>query len=116
MSLDAGPPGVFFGGALVVGIEDRCDIAEDGTPGMRAYLHARYRGIYVLLDGEAAEHMRRAWNGTHTTHLFVRFDPDGDVTRYQTPEGKAWDERVAAQERGEGYARLGEGAATWAEV
>jgi hypothetical protein len=86
MQLTAGPVGFYSGGALVTGIEDRCDIEHDGTPLLRIYLHARWQGIYILLGEEAADAMRQAWAATHTTHLFVRFDPD-DVPRFQTPEG-----------------------------
>lgn len=95
MQLTAGPPGWFVGGALVVGIEDRCDCDDDGAPLLRVYLHHRARGIYVLLGGEAADEARHGWAATHRTHLFVRFEPD-DVPRFQTAEGYPRAEVISA--------------------
>lgn len=64
-TLSSMPPMAAFFGAqpvtLLVGVED----GPDGT--LKAYLGARYKGIYVLVvDPEEQETVRRAWgSGGH---------------------------------------------------
>jgi hypothetical protein len=77
---------------LIVGVEDDPD-----EPHLtRVYFAARYRGIYVLCEGEDAERVKRVWRGGQ--HVTMR-KPGPDDPVYQTPEGKAWDERAMAARR-----------------
>lgn len=57
-------PALFGDASYLVGAERQ----EDGA--LRVYVSARYRGIYFVLDGEAADRVEAAWNGS-SEHLFI---------------------------------------------
>lgn len=77
----------FFGRhALIVGVED------DHDGGVRIYLHARYRWIYVLIDDPAdCESIKRQWAG-HGGHLTLP-NPPADCV-FQDERGRLYDDRV----------------------
>lgn len=70
VKLTSGPIDAFDPTAvLVVG----CERQEDGD--VRLYLDARYLNEYAVFPaGEQADTAGRAWNATHTTHLWMVAD------------------------------------------
>lgn len=66
MTIAGSMVGLFTGDTTVlVGVED------DPDGGLRCYLGARYRGLYVIVDDpEQMEKIRRAWAYTSSHVLF----------------------------------------------
>lgn len=59
-------------GRLLVGVEPDPEESElAGHEVLRAYLDARYLRKYVLVEGESAEQVKRAW-GDSMSHVFVQ--------------------------------------------
>lgn len=72
MTIAGSMVGLFTGDTTVlVGIED------DPDGGLRCYLGARYRGLYVIVDDpDTMERIRRAWADSSSHVLFPTPPPE----------------------------------------